>query len=105
MGYIIKEIEIVGTRKIKNVLAMFDSSSFKNYIMDVRLPDILGTEAAKILRQNQETADIPIVFVTALVMAENIEETKNITNSGFIGKSINPRTFAKEISQFIRKDN
>jgi hypothetical protein len=27
MGYIIKEIEIVGTRKIKNVLAMFDSSS------------------------------------------------------------------------------
>jgi len=29
MGYIIKEIEIVGTRKIKNVLAMFDSSSFK----------------------------------------------------------------------------
>jgi hypothetical protein len=42
MGYIIKEIEIVGTRKIKNVLAMFDSSSFKNYIMDVRLPDILG---------------------------------------------------------------
>jgi hypothetical protein len=35
MGYIIKEIEIVGTRKIKNVLAMFDSSSFKNYIMDV----------------------------------------------------------------------
>ena len=74
-------------------------------IMDVRLPDILGTEAAKILRQNKETADIPIVFVTALVMAENIEETKNITNSGFIGKPINTRTFAKEISQFIRKDN
>ena len=105
MGYIIKEIEIVGTRKIKNVLAMFDSSSFKNYIMDVRLPDILGTEAAKILCQNKETAYIPIVFVTALVMAENIEETKNITDSGFIGKSINPCTFAKGISQFIRKDN
>ena len=73
--------------------------------MDVRLPDILGTEAAKILCQNKETAYIPIVFVTALVMAQNIEETKNITNSEFIGKPINTRTFAKEISQFIRKDN
>jgi hypothetical protein len=38
-------------------------------------------------------------------MADGIEETKNITDSGFIGKSINPCTFAKGISQFIRKDN
>ena len=43
--------------------------------------------------------------MTALVMAENIEETKNIPNSGFISKPINTRTFAKEISQFIRSDN
>ena len=71
-------------------------------IMDVRLPDMRGTEAAKILRQDKETCDIHIVFVTASVMAEGKEEIKNISNSGFIGKPINTRTFAKEISQFIR---
>ena len=71
-------------------------------IMDVRLPDMRGTEAARILRQDKETCDIPIVFVTASVMAGGIEEIKTITNSGFIGKPINTRTFAKEISQFIR---
>ena len=71
-------------------------------IMDVRLPDMRGSEAARILRQDKETSDIPIVFVTASVMAEGIEEIKNITNSGFIGKPINTRTFAKEISQFIK---
>jgi CheY-like chemotaxis protein len=71
-------------------------------IMDVRLPDMSGTEAAKILRQDKETSDIPIVFVTASVMAGGIEEIKNITNSGFVGKPINTRTFAKEISQFIK---
>ena len=71
-------------------------------IMDVRLPDMRGSEAARILRQDKETSDIPIVFVTASVMAEGKEEIKNITNSGFIGKPINTRTFAKEISQFIR---
>ena len=71
-------------------------------IMDVRLPDMRGTEAARILRQDKKTADIPIVFVTAAVTPEGIEETKNITNSGFIGKPINTRTFAKEISQFIK---
>ena len=71
-------------------------------IMDVRLPDMRGSEAAIILRQYKETSDIPIVFVTASVMAEGKEEIKNITNSGFIGKPINTRTFAKEISQFIK---
>ena len=71
-------------------------------IMDVRLPDMRGSEAAMILRRDKETSDIPIVFVTASVMAEGKEEIKNITNSGFIGKPINTRTFAKEISQFIR---
>jgi CheY-like chemotaxis protein len=71
-------------------------------IMDVRLPDMRGTEAARILRREKETSGIPIVFVTASVMAGGIEEIKNITNSGFIGKPINTRTFAKEISQFIQ---
>ena len=71
-------------------------------LMDVRLPDMRGSEAAMILRQDKETRDIPIIFVTASVMAEGKEEIKNITNSGFIGKPINTRTFAKEISQFIK---
>ena len=71
-------------------------------IMDVRLPDMRGSEAAIILRKDKETSDIPIVFVTASVMVEGKEEIKDIANSGFIGKPINTRTFAKEISQFIR---
>ena len=71
-------------------------------IMDVRLPDMRGSEAARILRQDRETCDIPIVFVTASVMAEGREEMKGITNTGFIGKPINTRTFAKEIGQFIK---
>lgn len=71
-------------------------------IMDVRLPDMSGTEAARILRQDKETSNIPIVFVTASVMAEGKKTIETIANSGFIGKPINTRTFAKEVSQFIK---
>jgi len=71
-------------------------------IMDVRLPDMRGSEAAKILREGKETSDIPIVFVTASVMVGEREEINSIANSGFIGKPINTRTFAKEISKFIK---
>jgi CheY-like chemotaxis protein len=71
-------------------------------IMDIRLPDMRGSEAARILRRDKETSVIPIVFVTASVLGEGREEITTITNSGFIGKPINTRTFAKEISQFIK---
>jgi two-component system, cell cycle response regulator DivK len=71
-------------------------------IMDVRLPDMRGSEAARALRQDILTRDIPIVFVTASVLTEGREELKGITNAGFIGKPINTRTFAKEVSKFIK---
>jgi CheY-like chemotaxis protein len=71
-------------------------------IMDVRLPDMRGSEAARILRQDKEISGIPIVFVTASVMESELKETKTIANSGFIGKPINTRTFVTEISQFIK---
>ncbi len=70
-------------------------------IMDVRLPDMRGTEAARILRLNVRTCQIPIVFVTASVMVEGREEIDAIPNSGFIGKPINTRTFVKDISMFL----
>ncbi len=71
-------------------------------IMDVRLPDMRGSEAAKILRQDKDTCDIPIIFVTASVMEEGREEIKDISNTGFIGKPINTRTFASKVLQFIK---
>lgn len=71
-------------------------------VMDVRLPDMRGTEAAAILRRNEKTKHIPIVFVTASVMKEEKKEIKDISNSGFIGKPINTRTFALDILRYIK---
>jgi len=71
-------------------------------IMDVRLPDMRGTEAARILRQDNETRDIPIVFVTASAREGEVMEVNTIPNSGLIGKPIDTRTFAKEVSQYIK---
>jgi len=94
--------EVFEAENASNGIAVAGREKPDIIIMDVRLPDMRGSEAARILRQDKETRDIPIVFVTASVMTEGREELKNITNTGFIGKPINTRTFAKEISQFIK---
>jgi len=70
-------------------------------VMDVRLPDMRGTEAAKILRQNEAFRDVPIIFVTASVMSADKREMVGISNIGFIGKPINTRTFALQIERYL----
>ena len=71
-------------------------------VMDVRLPDMRGTEAAKILRQDDKLCDIPIIFVTASVMKEDKREIVGISNIGFIGKPIDTRSFALEIESYLK---
>jgi CheY-like chemotaxis protein len=70
-------------------------------IMDVVLPDMNGIEAAKMLRNDKETIDIPIVFVTASVMKKDVKSLNNVFHTGFISKPINTRTFVTEISQYL----
>jgi len=70
-------------------------------VFDVRLPDMRGTEAAKILRNEEATRSIPIVFVTSSVMADGRQEIDAIENASFIGKPINTRTFVSDIHQFM----
>jgi two-component system cell cycle response regulator DivK len=66
--------------------------------MDVKLPDMRGFDAAKLIRQDENTRDIP----TASVMADDKTALNDITNSGFIGKPINTRTFVNELRQYIK---
>jgi two-component system, cell cycle response regulator DivK len=94
--------EVFVSENATNGIAMARKEKPDVIIMDVRLPDLRGTDAAVILRQDRATHDIPIVFVTASVMVEGRDAISAIKNSGFIGKPINTRTFAKEIQGFIK---
>ena len=71
-------------------------------IMDVRLPDMSGLEAVNILRKDKNIIKIPVVFVTASVLEAEKQALITIPNSGFISKPIDTRTFAKDISKFIK---
>ena len=71
-------------------------------IMDVRLPDMSGLEAINILREDKNIIKIPVVFVTASVLEAEKQALISIPNSGFISKPINTRTFANDISKFIK---
>jgi CheY-like chemotaxis protein len=94
--------EVFGAQNASVGIAIAKEEKPDVIVMDVRLPDMRGDDAARILRQDAGTRGIPIVFVTASVMKEGKKELNDITNSAFIGKPINTRTFADEISGYIK---
>jgi two-component system cell cycle response regulator DivK len=94
--------EVFGAENAVDGIAMARKEKPDVIILDVRLPDMRGSAAAGILRLEEETRDIPIVFVTASVMADDREEIRAVANSGFIGKPIDTRTFAIQVRGFMK---
>ena len=73
-------------------------------LMDIRLPyKKKGIGAAKIIRNNEKTRHIPIIFVTGYSIWEQSQEVKSISNCGYLTKPFEIRTFLKYIEYYLNK--
>jgi diguanylate cyclase (GGDEF)-like protein len=70
-------------------------------LLDVELPDILGLEVCSILKNDEATASIPILFITSN-MEEGFEE--KVFNAGaadYIAKPLKPRIVASRVKTHL----
>jgi two-component system cell cycle response regulator DivK len=70
-------------------------------LMDIQLPGMNGIEALGVLRAEPGTAAIPVVAVTASVMAQ---DRSKITEAGFnayVGKPINLKEFLDTVRRVL----
>ena len=73
-------------------------------LMDIQLPGMNGIEALGVLRADPGTAAIPVVAVTASVMAH---DRNKITEAGFdayVGKPINLKEFLDTVRRVLEND-
>ncbi len=73
----------------------------KLILLDLTLPDMTGMEAARALKQNQQTADIPIVGCSAYIGAEWRDEALRSGMVEYLQKPIPLREIEAVIEQFI----
>jgi CheY-like chemotaxis protein len=75
-------------------------------LMDIRLPyKKRGIGAARILRNNEDTRDIPIIFVTAYAAGEYADEIGHIPNCGYITKPFEWHVLEEKIKGYIKAAN
>ncbi len=69
-------------------------------LMDIRLPDIDGTEAAARLKREPRTAAIPIVALTSLAMKGDREAFLASGFDGYLEKPISVRELPDQVRGF-----
>lgn len=69
-------------------------------LMDLRLPDMDGAEAARQLRKSARTAEIPVVAMSALPLRGNEEWLEAAGFAGWIEKPIHVGAFPEQVRRY-----
>jgi two-component system cell cycle response regulator DivK len=72
-------------------------------LMDIRLPDIDGTEVARRMKADARTAGLPIVALTSLAMKGDREWFLEAGFDGYLEKPISVREFAEQVRAYCRR--
>ncbi len=71
-------------------------------LLDINLPGIDGYKVFEILKNYDETSNIPIIAISANAMPEDMEQARLLGFSDYITKPINIPTFVKKISNILK---
>ena len=70
-------------------------------LLDMMMPGMDGAATFRALRKAAETADIPVVFLTAKAMASEVQRLKDLGAKGVVLKPFDPMTLAAEIRAIL----
>jgi two-component system cell cycle response regulator DivK len=71
-------------------------------LMDIRLPDMSGRDALRLLKSAGATAAIPVVALTSLAMKGDRERLLAEGFDGYLEKPIDVRQFPEEVRSYCR---
>ena len=70
-------------------------------ILDIQLPDIMGTEVLRMIRASEIGDRIPIIAMTSYAMAGDREKLLAAGCDGYIEKPIDPVTVMNQIEKVV----
>jgi CheY-like chemotaxis protein len=72
-------------------------------ILDIMMPDMDGGDVANILKNDPETRDIPIIFLSSLVTKREEQSSSRKHGLYFLAKPINRDELLKQIREYTRE--
>ena len=83
-------------------LALLIQHDFCLILLDVQMPDMDGFEMASLVRNNQDTAHIPIIFVTAINKEDqHVYKGYDVGAVDYLFKPVNPIILTSKVKVFL----
>ncbi len=94
------DVELISTKKGKEAVELVLKHRPFLILLDLDLPDIHGSKLVSIFKNNPETAQIPIIVVSADAMPYQIKKMYKLGVSAYLTKPINVHELLFEIDKF-----
>lgn len=83
------------------VTKYFKNKTADAILLDYEMPDMNGTEVFNKLKENPDTKDIPVIFLTGVAEREKIQEVLALNPQGYLLKPINMGRLRETIKEIL----
>ncbi|HBQ18328.1 MAG: response regulator [Sandaracinaceae bacterium] len=68
-------------------------------LLDVMMPGLDGPSTFERLREDPETASVPVIFMTAKIQKHEVDRYRDLGATGIIAKPFDPMSLADEVKR------
>ncbi len=72
-------------------------------LLDMMMPIMDGPSTLEALRSNEHTKDIPVIFLTAKAMTQEIDKLKRMGARGVLTKPFDPTILANQVKEILEQ--
>ena len=84
-------------------VAMAETTPYDLILMDLQMPEMDGFEASRIIKRTRH--DIPIIALSAAVMQEDLERTRDAGMVAHLAKPIDRQELMRVLLNYIKPQN
>jgi len=88
---ILKEYDVIPSTSGEDALALIKEESIDLVLLDIVMPGMDGYTVCQILKNQPDTQDIPIIFITAKNDEESIEKAYDLGGTDYVTKPFKPQ--------------
>jgi len=99
---LLDQYDVISTISGKDALKIIDEEEVDLILLDIMMPDMDGFEVCQILKSNERTKDIPIIFITARTDEDSIEKAYDLGGADYVTKPFRPKELLSRVKKELK---
>lgn len=96
-------IEVVEAEGGRDGIAKAAAEQPDAILLDAMMPEMDGPATLEALRNNPDTASIPVIFLTAKAIRSEVDKLMAMGAAGVLSKPFDPTTLATQVREILEK--